>query len=232
MAAQKPAETSLGHKGCSPRFIVFEGIDGSGKTTQARLLAERLQDKGFLVTLTSEPSDGPIGRAIASLETRPSPEEEARLFIEDRRDHLERVILPALGAGQTVICDRYIHSSAAYQGARGLDPKEILRRNLVFARLPDLVLLIEVPVDLAMSRIASGRVDGFSTFEEVENLRAVNAVYERMSDPVIRRIDGSESVKQVHRRVLRAVCPWKCAENPSAIGSEKTSAHGQHEEQD
>lgn len=132
--------------------------------------------------------------------------------MDDRRDHLDRVILPALDAGHTVICDRYIHSSAAYQGARGIDPQDILRRNLDFAPLPDIILLIEVPVELAMTRIASGRVEGFSFFEEIENLKAVLAVYQGMTDSLIRRIDGSESREEVHERVLKVICHWKFPE--------------------
>ncbi len=184
------------------RFIVFEGIDGSGKSTQAKLLARRLEDEGISVLLTAEPSDGPVGQLMRSLKIRPDPEEEERLFTEDRRDHVERVILPALRQGRTVICDRYIHSSAAYQGSRGLDPGEIVSRNLLFAPLPNVVFLLEIPVDVAVSRIRAGRPDGFTTFEALENLRAVDAVYRIMDDPLIRRLDGCPDPDEVHSQVM------------------------------
>jgi len=184
------------------RFIVFEGIDGSGKSTQARLLARRLEVEGIAVVLTAEPSDGPTGRLIRSLKTRPDPKEEERLFTEDRRDHVNRVILPALRQGRTVICDRYIHSSAAYQGARGLDSREIIARNLRFAPLPDVVFLLEIPVEMAVTRIRSARADGFTAFEAVEDLRAVDAVYRTMDDPVIIRLDGHRDPEEIHRQVM------------------------------
>ncbi len=85
------------------------------------MLANHLASRGVRVLFTAEPSDGPVGVFIKSLKIRAQPEEEARLFTEDRRDHLRRTIVPALEKGITVICDRYVYSSAAYQGARGID---------------------------------------------------------------------------------------------------------------
>src|SRR4030042_6942583 len=116
-----------------PLFIVFEGIDGAGKSVQAKMLADHLQAVGIPLVLTAEPSEGPIGRYIRSLKVRPEPVEEERLFTEDRRHHVQNVIIPALRRGATVICDRYIYSSAAYQGARGMDPEKILAENRQFA---------------------------------------------------------------------------------------------------
>ena len=144
-----------------PCFIVFEGIDGSGKSTQAKLLARRLEDLGIPVLLTAEPSDGPVGRIIRSLTTRPEAEEEARLFTEDRRDHVERVILPALVEGRTVICDRYVHSSVAYQGARGVDQAAILSAQRLFAPQPDVIFLLEIPAKIALARIGSDETRPF-----------------------------------------------------------------------
>ncbi len=92
--------------GAKALFIVFEGIDGSGKTLQARMLASRLERCGVWYLLTAEPSEGPVGRQIRALTFRLSPSEETHLFTADRRDHLERPIMPALARGQIVICDR------------------------------------------------------------------------------------------------------------------------------
>lgn len=193
-----------------PLFLVFEGIDGSGKTTQAKMLTRRLTDLGIPFVLTSEPSDGPTGLMIRSLSFRPSPDEEERLFTEDRRDHVNRVILPALAEKKIVICDRYVHSSAAYQGARGLDPSAIIRRNMRFAPLPDVVFFLEVPVSLALERIASARGEGFSLFEAEENLRSVDAIYRSLSDPRILRIDGTLPPDQTHTAIVRVLANMGC----------------------
>jgi dTMP kinase len=185
-----------------PFFIVFEGIDGSGKSTQARLLTERFVASGIPCLLTAEPSDGEVGRKIRSSTTRLPPEEEARLFTEDRRDHLARVILPALAAGITVICDRYVYSSVAYQGVRGIKPSSIISQNREFARPADVTFLIEVPLDEALSRIRSGRGDSFSPFEVRSDLAQVDAMYRKLNDPLVRRIDGSRPPEDVHRAIV------------------------------
>ncbi|MGB6064315.1 MAG: dTMP kinase [Desulfomonilaceae bacterium] len=193
-----------------PCFIVFEGIDGSGKTTQARLLAQRLNTLGLSVLLTAEPSEGPAGRIIRSLTTRPGPEEEARLFTEDRRDHVQRVIIPALSQGRTVICDRYVYSSAAYQGARGLDPTAIISAQSSFAPSPDVTFLLEVPIDIALARIASARCGSFSAFEVRENLEAVDAVYRSLIDSSIKRIDGTASPEVIHANIIESILELEC----------------------
>ncbi len=194
-----------------PRFLVFEGIDGSGKTTQARMLADHLSSRGGRVLLTAEPSDGPVGTHIRSLKNRPEREEEERLFTEDRRDHLRRTIIPALEQGSTVICDRYVYSSVAYQGARGIDPASILTENNGFALSADVTFLIEIDVDLAMKRISAGRANTFTTFEKHSDLQKVAAIYRNLSDPFIVRIDGSGSPEQVHKLVLDHLRKIGCA---------------------
>jgi len=186
----------------APLFIVFEGIDGCGKSTQARMLADRLTKSGVPVLLTAEPSDSPAGLAIKSMKTRPAAEEEVRLFTGDRRHHVKHVIEPALREGRTVVCDRYIYSSVAYQGARGIDRQAIIYMNREFARPADITFLLEIPVEAALSRIASKRPQGFSPFELQEDLMAVNNVYRRLSDPLLYRIDGAHPPDQVHEAVL------------------------------
>jgi len=185
-----------------PLLIVFEGIDGSGKSTQARMLADRLAREGTAVVLTCEPSDGPIGVRIRSFKARPGPEEEARLFTEDRRDHVERTIRPALRNGFVVICDRYIHSSMAYQGARGIDPKKILSENLKFAPPPDVIFLLLVSVDTALTRINASQRGSLSLFEVRESLERVDGIYRNLDDPAIRRLDGSLSPEENHTQVV------------------------------
>jgi dTMP kinase len=188
-----------------PLLIVFEGIDGAGKSVQAKMLATRFQADGIPCILTAEPSDGPIGRRIRSLKVRPEPVEEERLFTEDRRHHVQKVIIPALNRGDTVICDRYVYSAVAYQGARGIDPEEILAENRQFAAVPDLIFLLEVTVDMALSRIGCGRSGGFSAFEGRSDLEAVRAIYSGISDPTIHRMDGSLPPDELHREIMEIV---------------------------
>lgn len=185
-----------------PWFIVFEGIDGSGKSTQARLLADKLHLADIPVILTAEPSDGPIGCLIRTLKTRPAPEEERRLFTQDRKDHISRIIAPALKNGISVICDRYVYSSVAYQGARGIDPRQILEENREFALEPDITFFLHIGVDEALFRIAEGRREAFTVFEAKVNLERVAAIYNALNDPHLRRIDASMSRDEIQRDIL------------------------------
>ncbi|AFM26420.1 dTMP kinase [Desulfomonile tiedjei] len=185
-----------------PWFIVFEGIDGSGKSTQARLLADKLHQADIPVILTAEPSEGPIGCLIRTLRTRPSPEEERQLFTQDRKDHISRVIAPALKNGISVICDRYVYSSVAYQGARGIDPRQILEENRTFALEPDVTFLLRIGVDEALSRICEGRKEAFTIFEAKANLERVAAIYDALDDSHVKKIDASMSPEEIHREIL------------------------------
>jgi dTMP kinase len=183
-------------------FIVFEGIDGSGKTTQAEFLARKLTSLGIPNILTREPSDGLIGQNLRKLETRLAPEEESRLFLEDRLDHVEKVIRPGIRNHEHVICDRYYHSSAAYQGSRGLNPVDVLRENRSRVPVPDIVFLIDISVSTALSRIGKCRPGGFSIFEKVTELEKVAAIYNTFNDPYIRRINGEKPLPELRLEIL------------------------------
>ena len=192
-------------------FIVFEGIDGSGKGTQALLLADLFELRGIPFILTHEPSDGIIGQKLRSLTSRLTPEEESRLFFEDRVDHVKTVIKPAMLAGRHVICDRYYYSSASYQGALGLDPVEILDHNRSIVPEPDVVFLMVVSVETALRRIGQSRSAGFSIFEKRKDLETVSAIYDTFLDNVIKRIDGERTESEAHKEIvnwlnLRGVC--------------------------
>jgi dTMP kinase len=152
--------------------------------------------------LTSEPSDGVVGSKIRALTARLPPEEEAHLFTEDRKDHLNRVIIPSLNQGVTVICDRYVYSSVAYQGARGLDPDELIEINRSFALWPDVNFLLEVSVEIALARIRSSRADGFTPFETAADLEEVAKIYAELSDPSIVRIPGNTAPEEIHARIV------------------------------
>ena len=139
------------------RFVVLEGLDGAGTTTQAGLVAAALRERGKDVCLTAEPSDGPLGRvarAHVRHEISLSPEAIALTFVADRADHLARVIRPALEAGQWVVCDRYVLSTLAYQGAEGVDRLWVLRASGSLLA-PDLTMFLDVPAAHRRARMAS-----------------------------------------------------------------------------
>lgn len=191
-----------------PLFIVFEGIDGSGKSTQARHLAEYLKSESVPVILTSEPSDSPAGLRIKSMDARLDPQTETQMFMEDRRHHVQNVILPSLAAGYSVICDRYVYSSVAYQGSQGISPDEILVRNFEFAPIPDMVFLIEIPVEIAIDRIKKNREGNFSAFEKLESLKQVDKVYRSLDRKEIIRIDGTQIEQRVTQTIIDIVKPF------------------------
>lgn len=152
-------------------FITLEGIDGSGKSTQARRLADSLRAQGREVVLTREPGGSPGAEEIRALllegaPDRWSPETEILLFTAARRDHLERTIAPALERGAIVICDRFADSTRMYQGLRGDDLRALVDRlhSLMIGREPDLTLLIDIDPQTGLGR-ALARKGGEDRFE-------------------------------------------------------------------
>ena len=154
------------------RFISFEGGEGAGKSTQARRLVDRLRARGLEVVATREPGGSPGGEAIRELLVNGPPERwsaitETLLMYAARRDHLERVIVPALERGAWVVCDRFFDSTRAYQGAGGGAPAELivaLEESVVGAVTPDLTLILDMPVSAGLAR-AAGRGQGEARFE-------------------------------------------------------------------
>ena len=188
-------------------FIVFEGIDGTGKSTQIEMLAKALTCLGHDVVMTREPTEGRYGQQIRALyknRSMVSPDQELDLFIKDRRDHIETLIGPALAEGKIVICDRYFLSTAAYQGAAGCNPEEIIDRHC-FAPKPDLAIIIEVHPRICIKRITEKRGDALNDFEQFESLKKVDSIFKEMDLPYIERIDGSAAEGEVHRQVLRLI---------------------------
>jgi dTMP kinase len=184
-------------------FIVLEGVDGVGKTTQAGLLADALGRRGYQVILTQEPSDGPTGRRIREYLNGPSryltPQEELALFMADRREHIERVIRPALKAGMIVISDRYYYSSAAYQGALGIDPEKILTEHQQFAPPPDLAFFFRLD---PLTALARQRTKACQVSESPEYLEKVAAIYETFRGPFLHRVDAAGTPEEIHQKVL------------------------------
>lgn len=188
-------------------FIVIEGIDGTGKSTQARRLGDWFASQGREVVLSREPTDGPWGRKLRESAStgRLSPQDELDCFLKDRRQHVEEKIAPALREGKVVILDRYYFSTMAYQGARGFDPAEIRRMNEAFAPRPDLLLILDLEVDAAHERIGH-RGDSTNEFEKRESLQRCREIFLSLRDePFVRLIDSSGSLDDVAGRILQAV---------------------------
>jgi len=144
-------------------FVSFEGLDGCGKTTQARLLAEALTAEGVEVVLTREPGGTPLGEQVRELVLHGdhvAPWAEVALYAASRAQHVVQVIRPALERGATVVCDRYLDTSVAYQGAgRGLGVDFVLDLNLrvVDGLLPDVTVLVEIDPETALARLGDKR---------------------------------------------------------------------------
>ena len=188
-------------------FIVIEGIDGTGKSTQSKRLAEWFRSRGREVVLSREPTDGPWGKKLRESATtgRLSAEEELEFFLNDRREHVEMSIKPALAEGKVVILDRYYFSTMAYQGARGFDPAEIRRRNEAFAPQPDLLLILELSVESAHGRIGA-RGDTANEFEQRDTLTRCREIFLSLRDePFACVIDAEPSLYEVTADILSVV---------------------------
>lgn len=203
-------------------FIAFEGGEGAGKTTQIRRLAERLERGGHAVTATREPGGTPGAEAVRALivegaAERWTAETEALLIAAARADHVARCIRPALAAGRVVLCDRFVHSTLAYQGGgNGLD-QGLLRGLHDFAAgglWPDLVLWLDVAPDVGLARAAARRATcgqpahdrfedrGRAFHQRVRDTFAALAA----ADPRIHRLDGAADPEAVAAAVAAVVC--------------------------
>ncbi len=192
-------------------LIVLEGIDGSGKTTQARLLAAALRRAGLEALSFREPSRGRWGREIRKKARRPdslTPEEELTLFLKDREEDVARNILPSLRRKKAVILDRYYFSTIAYQGARGLSRERIRRLNEKFAPRPDLVFVLDVDPARGLGRI-EGRPKKEPLFERENYLARVRRIFRSFRGRRFIHLDGSRDKKEIaeliQRRVMRLI---------------------------
>ena len=189
-------------------LIAFEGVDGSGKSTQIALLAAALRERGCAALQTFEPTNGEMGkriRAMARSGEAVPPETELAWFVADRREHVEQVIEPALSAGTWVLTDRYTLSSVAYQGARGLSAREILRASEADFPHPDLALIFEIDVPLGLSRVRERGGVADPEFENQKFLEEVAAVFASLERAYIERIDAQGEVAAVHSRVMGVI---------------------------
>ena len=182
-------------------LIVFEGVDGAGKSTQARLLYERLTKAQFEAELSKEPTEGTWGKKLRKLikEGRGDvgPQEELEWFIKDRFQHVEEIIKPGLENNKIIILDRYYFSTVAYQGALGVDPREIEKRNGEFAPEPSLLFLIEIPPGAGIKRIKESRGKETDSFERESYLLRVGQIFHSLEKPFLYRLSGEESVQKL-----------------------------------
>ncbi len=180
-------------------LIVFEGIDGAGKSTQAKRLRQRLVEAGYETVFSKEPTNGTWGKKIQGVikEGRDAltPEQELEWFIKDRKEHVIGTILPALEARKIVVLDRYYFSTIAYQGALGLDPKEIEQKNKAFAPPPDLLFLVDISPQEGLRRIAKAREGGADFFERENYLEKVYQGFAHLNGPFLHRLSGGMSVE-------------------------------------
>ncbi len=189
-------------------FIALEGIDGSGKSTQVRLLAEKLRDAGYKVHATFEPTNGMIGSLLRNILKGSVKADErtiAGLFLADRLDHIlneEYGLLKMLGEGYTVISDRYYFSSYAYHGTH-MDMDWVIACNKMCADLlrPDVTIFIDVPPEVSMQRISAGR-QSTELYETLDNLTNVRAKYLEAFDKLkdqekIITIEGNQSIEAI-----------------------------------
>jgi dTMP kinase len=179
-------------------LIVLEGIDGAGKSTVVRRIAEHCAARGLECVTSAEPTRGTWGMRLrqSMTEGRLSLEDELGLFLKDRAEHVENLISPALRQGKVVILDRYYISTAAYQGARGVSPEWVLLENERFAPKPDLVLLLDFDPAAGLDRIRA-RGDKPNTFEQLDQLCEVRRIFLTLERPFIRRVDASASPEAV-----------------------------------
>lgn len=201
------------------RFIAFEGGEGAGKSTQARLLAQALRGRGLDVVTTREPGGTPGAEALRALlldhALNWGPRAEALLFAAARSDHVERLIEPALASGRWVVCDRFVDSSRAYQGgAGGVGDDDVLALHAIGSGglLPDLTIMIELDPAAATARAmardgdAADRI-GAKADEYHAAVRDRFALLAEQSPGRFARIDGHGSAGDVHDRIMQSLAP-------------------------
>jgi dTMP kinase len=198
-------------------FISFEGIDGSGKSTQARLLADFLRNQGHDVVLTREPGGSAGAEEIRALVLEGDPdrwsaETELLLFTAARRDHLEKTIRPALEAGKIVICDRFADSTRVYQGTTRGDLLE--RVNALHASMigvePDITILVDIDPNVGLSRAKSRQTaeERFEDFGVEMQIKMRSAFMElATSAPRFVVIEGAQSMDDVANDIAQAILP-------------------------
>ena len=191
------------------KFIVFEGLDGSGKSVQAELMRNFLIGKGYQVLMTKEPTLNSLaGRRIRQIldeKTKEDPREIQRLFTEDRKENLENTVYPALEQGKTVISDRYFFSTFAYGKSDGVDLEWMININDNFI-LPDFTFIMKVSPEVCLARIEK-RGEGIKLFEKRAKLERVWETY--LTFPArftnVYMIDGEGAIEDISQKIIGMV---------------------------
>ena len=187
-------------------LINLEGIDGCGKSTQSKFLMDKFESSNEEIILLKEPTNGKYGQKLWEMlsgKIEANTEEILELFVLDRKEHVTQKIRPALDEGKTVLMDRYYYSTMAYQGAAGIDVNRI-RKDNEFAPKPDIVLIFDLPADLAMKRVRGHSVA--DVFEKEEYLEKVRKAYLNLeNDSLVRIIDATGTPKKIFDEVWRLV---------------------------
>jgi dTMP kinase len=200
-------------------LVALEGIDGTGKSTQAKRLTAIFREQGYAVAPLHEPTESPWGRRLREAMTAGrrvlTPAQELDLFLQDRRYDVATHILPALAAHKLVLMDRYYFSTIAYQGALGIDPEHIRRLNEAFAPVPDAVFLLLISPAQALARIhhARGRAD--EVFEREDYLNRVDEVFRMLHGPHIHPIAADQPIDVVTAALQEKVQDILCAQGVS-----------------
>jgi len=197
-------------------LIAVEGIDGAGKSTQVQMLKNGLYQQGVDVVTFKEPTNGIFGKRIRELaehgRSNITATEESQLFLQDRIEDVRQNIMPALEKVSVVIMDRYYFSNIAYQGARGLDMNYIKSENEKIAPTPELLLIIDIPPAIGISRIRDLRGDTPNAFEGETYLAKVRQIFTDLSEdlPYAHLIDGNKPIKSVHETIMKIVLEKIC----------------------
>ena len=180
-------------------LVAVEGIDGAGKTTVAATLAQWCGERGLLCALSKEPTSLDSGKKLreSAATGRLTLAQELELFHKDREEHVERSIRPALGEDAIVILDRYYWSTAAYQGARGASVREVIEHNEAHFIVPDLILLLDLPVDAGQRRIKV-RGDQPNAFEDTNSLEKCLKIFRELP-----------SISRARCQLVNASKPWR-----------------------
>lgn len=194
-------------------FITFEGADGCGKTTQLKLAAEYLQEKGQSVLITREPGAKGLGEKLRDIllnyDGIVSDRCESFLFLADRAQHIDTIVLPAVDAGKIVLCDRHIDSTAAYQGyGRGQDLEQINSLNMIATnnRKPDLTIVFDIDADTSMQRVGEQKDRMESAGIEFFNRVRDGYLKIAQNEPDrVKVLDASKSIDEIHRDVIKLI---------------------------
>ena len=187
-------------------LIDLEGIDGCGKSTQSKFLMEKFEENNEKTIILKEPTSGKYGKKLWEMlsgKRKATTEQILDLFVMDRKEHVEEKINPALNEGKIVLMDRYYYSTMAYQAAAGIDVNRI-RKDNEFAPKPDVVLIFDLPADLAMKRVKGHSVA--DVFEKEEHLEKVREAYlDLRDDPLVRIIDSTRTPEEIFEDVWKLV---------------------------